>query len=217
MAMKTKVVTLFGLCTAGIFVASQFDLGGGAKDREKNAVLVPDDGGVDNGQRHASSPDLIRIRQAVHEGKIRVTGGDGREVSEDEKVAWGAVLESSLSQALANFVVELVDSLELSGDVEAKLMRAIPYKSGDAELLTIHLLMAGELTPPPRTIEVSSQGRPFMRICRVAAPVERPIAFVTATRVDGGVARTSEVVMTYDEDCGWTVHRPTVVNRPLDD
>jgi len=84
-------------------------------------------------------------------------------------------------------------------------------------LTTIYLFRNGDASKPPTTIELTVEGRSFIRLCRVNIPVEQPYAVVTKTRNDNSKIAISETVYEYKKNGGWTSRKTMIKQRDMDD
>jgi hypothetical protein len=128
------------------------------------------------------------------------------------------LLTEALSKSVNDGIKELNQKLNVTDEVEKQLLNGAydwgsPNQQND--IWNIFLLRSSKTKLPPETIEVSTQGRPFIRLTRIFTDVERPTAIMTRSRISGGYPTQSELFLVYDQSKGWQVSRPSVKKESM--
>jgi hypothetical protein len=128
------------------------------------------------------------------------------------------LLTEAVSRAVAEGVDDVVRKLNLADEVERRLLAGV-YDWGspdqDGDIFTVHLLRPGPADRPAETVELSRDGRPVIRFTRVSAPVERPVAAMTRSRVDGGRLTQVDLWLTFGQDGAWHASRSVETKQTL--
>jgi hypothetical protein len=146
---------------------------------------------------------------------------DGDHVTPEENAALAGAIRQIVSEAIANVLrertVEMCRKLKISGDTEMALLGALPT-IGEVEggAVSIYLLTPGKPGVEPNTIVLMVDKKPFIRLTRSNAPIERPTAIMTATSVVNGQPSISEWLLSYDEDGQWKKQRAITRTEAID-
>lgn len=148
------------------------------------------------------------------EGSITVEA-DGL-TQEQKKVvaaAFKQILSDAIGSAIQKGLVEAYEKLGIADKVEAELISALP-KVGEAGpgdgLMCIYLIRPGKATDGPSTTVLLVDDKPFIRLTRAVAAVQRPMAVITVTAVVNGQPSLSEWFLAHDAEGQWKKQRPTV-------
>jgi hypothetical protein len=155
-------------------------------------------------------------------GAITVTV-DGREGSPEDVQAFGAwgkkVLSDAVHKAINDRCKEAVKKLDITDPLEVALL-SVSFKPGTwtgDELWSVYLVRPGNETKAPRTIVLLREGRPIVRFTRATAPVERPIAVMSAIGIKDGRLAQVELFLIYGSDEKWKPYRPSERTESLKD
>lgn len=139
---------------------------------------------------------------------------DGKAATPAEKEAFGALAKQlfsdAIGKAMQKSLVEMCRKLGIEDDVEGGLLSALPKvgEAGPADALnSIYLIRPGKGSEPPQTIVLVVKDKPFIRLTRANAPVERPVAIVTVTTVKDGQPSISEWFLVHEADGKWKKQR----------
>jgi hypothetical protein len=159
------------------------------------------------------------IREAVREGRISIEV-DGQELTEDEEVAMASafcsLLRQAIGEAVKDGVKKTLEKLEISDEIETKLIVEGLNDVDNKALVSVYLFTNGDESKPPTTIELTVEGKPFIRLCRIHAPLRQPYAVVTETRSVDSKSEITETVLVYNSASGWISKETTIVKRDLE-
>lgn len=73
---------------------------------------------------------------------------------------------------------------------------------------SVYMIRPGARTKRPELVQVSIDDRPYIRLLRATGPVDRPVAFVTNTRIVEGAPSIQELYFVYEPDeAAWKQQR----------
>lgn len=126
------------------------------------------------------------------------------------------LLSDALPKAIDEAFNEFQRKLDISDPIEADLLSEsfVQEKWDGDSLRSVFLIRPAPDTTEPRSIVVSSAGKPIFRFTRAAAPIERPLAIVTLTfKKDGHLAQMEKFLVHIDGK--WTQYRPSESNESI--
>jgi hypothetical protein len=208
--MSTKL-SLTGLLLVNLLASVALDCSMGNEDPGALHDGVPD---VTKGVPE-SKPDSVpgSRRQDPAQGTITVEGkGLPPEVKEAIAARVERLLTEAVDQAIREGWKEVCQKLKLADEIETSLFSQefeLGGPDGENEVWSIYLIKPAKEARQPELTILKRDGKPVLRFTRAFAPMDRPVAIVTWTRVIDGRPVQSELMLVYEKDGKWKQHRGT--------